>query len=123
MGEYVRPMLLKFFMSENFTFGFPPEVRFLETFVAMLPPQLDCEWLFLPFGVEYARARELWLWCIEHGGHVRVGVGDNPSGTGYLAGNAERVAEIAALARERGREVASVSEVRARFARLPAARA
>jgi uncharacterized protein (DUF849 family) len=121
MGEYVRPMLLKFFMSENFAFGFPPEVRFLETFVAMLPPELDCEWLFLPFGVSHARARELWLWCIEHGGNVRVGVGDNPSGPGYLPGNAERVAEIAKLARERGREVATVAEVRARFARLPAA--
>ena len=115
MGEYRRPMLLKFFMAENFTFGFPPEVRYLDTLVSMLPDTLDCEWLFLPFDVGFERAWSLWTWCIENGGHVRVGVGDNPAGSGYLPTNAQRVHQIAEFARGRGREVASIAGVRKRF--------
>jgi 3-keto-5-aminohexanoate cleavage enzyme len=121
MGLYVRPMLLKFFMAENCPFGFPPEPRFLRAFVDMLPDDLDCEWLFLPFGVSYPRARELWTWSIENGGHVRVGVGDNPAGESYLPTNVERVREMVELARSLGREVATVADVRARFARSSAA--
>ncbi len=123
MGLYHRPMLLKFFMAEHHPFGFPPEPRFLQVYAEMLPPGLDCEWLFLPFGVNHAKARELWIWAIGHGGHVRVGVGDNPSGPGYLPTNAERVREMAALARSLGREVATVAEVRARFAPVTVAHA
>ena len=120
MGLYVRPMLLKFFMAESCPFGFPPEARFLEALTGMLPADLDCEWLFLPFGVPHARARELWTWAIENGGHVRVGLGDNPAGEGYLPTNAERVREMVDLARRLGREVATVADVRARFARAGA---
>ncbi|NQZ98439.1 MAG: 3-keto-5-aminohexanoate cleavage protein [Myxococcales bacterium] len=118
MGAYQRPMLLKFFMAENHAFGFPPEIRYLETLVSLLPEELDCEWLFLPFGVEFGRCWEISTWCIENGGHVRVGVGDNPSGPGYLPTNAERVHQIAEASRERGRAVASVTDVRTRFAPL-----
>jgi len=47
-----------------------------------------------------------------------VGVGDSPAPVGgFLPTNAERVAQMAAIARESGREVASVDDVRARFAR------
>jgi uncharacterized protein (DUF849 family) len=122
MGEYQRPMLLKFFMSEDFSFGFPPEARYLEAFVSMIPPELDCEWLFLPFGVGCARSLELFRWCIERGGHVRVGVGDNPGGEGWPTTNAERVRQAAELARSCGREVATVAQVRERFAPRAGAR-
>jgi 3-keto-5-aminohexanoate cleavage enzyme len=122
MGQYQRPMLLKFFMADCFSFGFPPEQRYLQTYAQMIPPQLDCEWLFLPYGVDYKRCLELWTWCIDHGGHVRVGVGDNPAGPGFLPTNAERVREMVELALSRGREVATVDDVRRRFARLPGAR-
>jgi uncharacterized protein (DUF849 family) len=114
-GWYQHPMLLKFFMSERLTFGLPPEPRFLEAFAATVPEDLDCEWLVLPYGCAAATATALWTWAIEHGGHVRVGVGDNPAGEGYLATNAERVHAIAALANSRGRTVATVADVRARF--------
>ena len=115
MGHYVRPMLLKFFMSEARPFGFPPDTRFLETYVDMLPDDLDCEWLFLPYGVSYRDAMTCFSWCITHGGHVRVGVGDNPNAPGYLPTNADRVHQIAELARTLGRPVASVDDVRKRF--------
>jgi uncharacterized protein (DUF849 family) len=115
MGHYVRPMLLKLFMSEHRPFGFPPEPRFLEAYVDLLPEDLDCEWLFLPYGVNADDAMACFRWCIDHGGHVRVGVGDNPSGPGYLPSNVDRVAEIAELGRSRGREPATVADVRQRF--------
>ena len=123
MGLYHRPMLLKFFMSEHMPFGFPPEPRFLQALVDLVPDDLDTEWLFFPFGVSYRTAREMWTWAIAHGGHVRVGVGDNPSGEGYLPTNAERVREMVELAHSLGRKVASVAEVRARFAPIKVAQA
>lgn len=116
MGLYHRPFLLKFFMAENHPFGFPPEPRYLEVFAGMIPKGMDCEWLFLPFGVNYKSALACWKWAIANGGHVRVGLGDNPGGDGYLPTNAERIREIAGLARSMGREVATVADVRARFA-------
>jgi 3-keto-5-aminohexanoate cleavage enzyme len=115
MGHYVRPMLLKFFMSERRPFGFPPDPRFLQTYVDMLPPDLDCEWLFLPYGVNADDAMTCFEWSIQNGGHVRVGVGDNPTGPRYGAPNAERVAEIAELGKAHGRRPASVADVRRRF--------
>jgi 3-keto-5-aminohexanoate cleavage enzyme len=115
IGHYVRPMLLKFFMSERRPFGFPPDTRFLEAYVDMLPEDLDCEWLFLPYGVNADDAMTCFNWCIGHGGHVRVGVGDNPGGTGYLPSNVERVTQMADLGRSLGRPPATVEDVRQRF--------
>jgi 3-keto-5-aminohexanoate cleavage enzyme len=114
---YQRPVLLKFFLSEKWGFGFPPEPRFLQTYRELLPADLDCEWLVLPYGVRYPTAMALWMWAITNGGHVRVGLGDNPHAVdGYLSTNAERVEQIASLARAVGRDVASVDDVRRRFA-------
>jgi uncharacterized protein (DUF849 family) len=115
MGHYGRPMLLKFFMSDERPFGFPPDTRFLEAYVDMLPDDLDCEWLFLPYGVSYRDAMTCLTWCITHGGHVRVGLGDNPTDPDYPPSNQERVQQIAELARTLGRRVATVDDVRARF--------
>ncbi|MGH7896929.1 MAG: 3-keto-5-aminohexanoate cleavage protein [Candidatus Binatia bacterium] len=114
-GRYRRPVLLKFFLSEVFAFGFPPEERFLQVYADMLPEDLSCEWLVLPYATSYRTALRLWTWAIGNGGHVRVGVGDNPAGDGYLPTNVERVAEMAALARSLGRKVATLGEVRERF--------
>ncbi|MGH7822625.1 MAG: 3-keto-5-aminohexanoate cleavage protein [Candidatus Binatia bacterium] len=120
-GRYRRPVLLKFFLSEVFAFGFPPEERYLGVYADMLPADLPCEWLVLPYGASFATAMRLWTWAIRHGGHVRVGLGDNPVGDGYLPTNVERVKQIAALARSLGREVATLDDVRRRF--RPLARA
>ena len=51
-------------------------------------------------------------------GNVRIGIGDNPSKDGFLPTNADRVRQMADLSRTLGREVATVDDVRARFARL-----
>ena len=52
---------------------------------------------------------------IMHGGHVRVGMEDNPyidNGQEYAKSNAELVEKIVRIAREMGREIASPEEAR-----------
>jgi 3-keto-5-aminohexanoate cleavage enzyme len=119
-GLYDRPFLLKFFMAEYSSFGMPPEPRYLDTFVSMISPDADTEWLVLPYGSSDRGARAIWSHAICSGGHVRVGIGDNPGGEGdrFPATNAERVEQVVRMAAELGREVASVDAVRARFAPL-----
>jgi 3-keto-5-aminohexanoate cleavage enzyme len=115
MGHYVRPMLLKLFMSDDRPFGFPPHPRFLQAYVDMLPADLDCEWLFLPYGVNIDDAMACLEWSIANGGHVRVGVGDNPTAPGYSGSNADRVRQMVELAEAHDRPVATVEDVRQRF--------
>lgn len=119
-GYYHRPMLLKFFMSDVFAYGLPTEPRWLQTWVDMVPPDLDVEWLVLPYGVEFGKAMALWACAIATGGHVRVGIGDNPSTEGGFAStNAQRVRQVVDVASALGSEIATVADVRARFAPLP----
>jgi len=116
-GQYVHPVLLKFFMSDRMGFGFPAEPQYLDVWAGLVPPDFDGEWLVLPYGVDYAKSMALWRRAIELGGHVRVGVGDSPAVVdGFLPTNAERVAQMAAIARDMGREVATLTDVRERFA-------
>lgn len=115
MGLYERPVLLKFFFSEEKLYGMPVEPRFLQAYVDMIPRGLDHEWLVLPYGASFKTSIAMWSYAITHGGHVRVGIGDNPAGEGYLPTNPERVRQIVQLARTMGREIASVEEVRERF--------
>lgn len=121
LGLHVRPVLFKFFMSDRWSIGFPPEPRYLDVYAGMIPDDVDAEWLVLPMGVSYPRAMALWTHAIATGGHVRVGVGDNPQiGDGFLPTNAERVRQMVDLAHTMGRPVATLDDVRARFAPLRA---
>lgn len=117
-GRYCRPALLKFFMSDRWGFGLPPEVRYLQTYESLLPSGGNGEWQVIPYGVEHRRAMPLLAHAIGHGGHVRVGVGDSPSTNGFPARNADRVAQMVRLAADFGRPVATVEDVQARFGRL-----
>jgi 3-keto-5-aminohexanoate cleavage enzyme len=119
-GLYDRPFLLKFFMAEYSSYGMPPEPRYLDTFVSMIPDWVNCEWLALPYGSSDRAARSLWAHAIGLGGHVRVGIGDNPGAEGdhFPGSNAERVEQVVRLANELGRPIATPSEVRARFGPL-----
>lgn len=120
MDYYQRPCLLKFFFRpDDFALGgFPPEPQYLEVYAGMIPDGLPCEWLALPYGgVPYDQSMALWTWAIENGGHVRVGIGDNPQQDGPDT-NAARVKEIADLAQSKGRAIATAAEVRERFARI-----
>ncbi len=124
LGLYVRPVLYKFFMSERWGIGFPPEPRYLDVYASLIPEDVDAEWLVLPMGVPFRQSMALWSHAITNGGHVRVGVGDNPDiGDGFLPTNAERVAQMVELAHTLGREVATLDDVRARFAPFGAAAA
>jgi uncharacterized protein (DUF849 family) len=115
-GEYVHPVLLKFFMSQRMGFGLPPEPRYLDVWAGLVDADFDGEWLVLPYGVDFATSMALWRHAIATGGHVRVGVGDSPvAADGFLPTNAARVAQIVEIAGELGREVATVTDTRARF--------
>jgi 3-keto-5-aminohexanoate cleavage enzyme len=119
LGQYVRPVLYKFFMSEQWGFGFPPEPRYLDVYAGLVPDDVEAEWLVLPYGCRWERARALWEGALLGGGHVRVGIGDNPDRGGpWLPTNADRVAEMAAWGRRLGREPATTTDVRVRFAPL-----
>jgi len=119
-GLYDRPFLLKFFMAEYSSYGMPPEPRYLDTFVSMINEDADMEWLVLPYGSSDLGARAIWAHAICSGGHVRVGIGDNPgtSEDRFPATNAGRVEQIVRMATELGRPVATAEMVRARFAPL-----
>jgi uncharacterized protein (DUF849 family) len=121
LGQYVRPVLYKFFMSEQWGFGFPPEPRFLDVYASTIPSDVEAEWLVLPYGCRWEVADALWERAIATGGHVRVGIGDNPdTGGPWKATNAERVEEMASRGRQAGRPPATIADVRARFAPLAA---
>jgi uncharacterized protein (DUF849 family) len=98
----------------------PPEPRYIDAFVSMISPEADTEWLALPYGCSDRAARRLWAHAIGSGGHVRVGIGDNPGSDGdaFPATNAGRVEQMVKMAEDLGREVADVETVRARFAPL-----
>jgi 3-keto-5-aminohexanoate cleavage enzyme len=114
-GVHRRPVLLKFFMSADEAFGLAANVRSLEVYCDLIPAELDCEWLTLPTATGFEETRAMWEWAIANGGHVRVGVGDNPRGEGFGQTNAAQVAQVVELARSLGREIATAADIRARF--------
>lgn len=114
-GLHDRPFLLEFFMAEYSSYGMPAEPRYLDAFVSMIPPGADTEWLALLYGCSDRAVRRLWPHAIGSGGHVRVGIGDNPGTDGDCipAARSARVEQMVTMADALGRNVAAVETGRA----------
>jgi 3-keto-5-aminohexanoate cleavage enzyme len=109
-----RPTL-KFFLSEEWLHGPLPDRSGLDTYRHMLE-ELNLvekvEWFCVPYAVtEPATVASLVDAAIVCGGHVRVGVGDNPRAAGGRS-NAELVQWAVEIGRRHGREPATPAEVR-----------
>ena len=115
-GVLPRRIFLELFLTEGgLIAGHPGTVRGLQALVDFVPRSLECDWAVACYG---ANVLELARIAIEQGGHVAIGLGDYayPELAGGTPTNAEVVAEVAAIARRCGRELATPAEFRARFA-------
>jgi 3-keto-5-aminohexanoate cleavage enzyme len=109
--------LVKFFLSEEWLFGPSPDVASLEMYARMLESE-GCagqvEWFGCPNAFSSPeKVLEFVESTIRLGGHVRLGIGDNPVASRGRS-NAELVDEVAELARRSGRGVASPAAVLSR---------
>jgi uncharacterized protein (DUF849 family) len=108
-----RRPILKFFLSGGWLHGPLPNPAGLAVYTAMLRDlcrKRSVQWSCAPSGIDSAAEIETLLRAaIEQGGHVRVGIGDNPSAS---AGKTNRtlVADVVAIAAEYDRKPARPDE-------------
>jgi uncharacterized protein (DUF849 family) len=104
------PLLLKLTMSENHAWGLPAAPASIDMFTrAILPPDIPYRWMTYVEGDVHG---EMCRFAVEHGGHVRTGLGDNPLLDGKQLSNAEQVERVVAMAHRAGRAVATPAEAR-----------
>jgi len=108
-----RRPILKFFLSGGWLHGPLPNPGGLAVYIEMLRGlggQRSIEWFCAPTGIHSpAEIEALLRAAIGQGGHVRVGIGDNPSAS---AGKTNRtlVAEVVEMAAEYDRKPARPDE-------------
>lgn len=89
--------------------GHPPTPAGLRAYLDALPPGRPIEWTVSSKpGTLFPTAAQ----AIQLGGHVSIGIGDNPYAELGAPTNAELVRRVAELARACGREVATPDEAR-----------
>lgn len=114
-GRLHRPVLHKVFLSEGWAVGPAPSEAALDLHVAQLPPDLDGEWIVVPYSQHDPGVVErLGRAALARGGHVRVGIGDSPAAS-PVASNADLVEQVVGWAAAAGRPVASPEQVRTRL--------
>lgn len=118
-GLTPKPMV-KLFMSDQWLQGPWPDRDGLEGYLRLIdrvgPGREHVEWIVVPYAMSSKRAAdELRRAALELGGHIRVGIGDNPDASEGRS-NAELVREAVQAAAEAGRPVATVEDVRRTFA-------
>jgi uncharacterized protein (DUF849 family) len=94
--------------------GHPGTPRGLQALIDFVPASVDCVWAAACYGANALPLAEI---AIEQGGHVAIGLGDYPYpelANGQPT-NAEVVAAVVEIARQKGREIASPAEARARL--------
>jgi uncharacterized protein (DUF849 family) len=109
-GALPRTIYTELFLTEGgLLAGHPATLRGLEALLDFLPESVDCVWAVAGYGANVLELAEI---AIERGGHVALGLGDHA----YLEiaeaapTNAEVIAEVAAIARRNGRELATPAE-------------
>ena len=103
----IRPAMVRFmFGGDRLPFGFPPDPVFVDAYVHLLRGS-GLPWMATCYGGDVLPIAEH---VIRRGGHLRVGLEDDPSDP--ARGNLERVREVAALARRIGRPIATPADAR-----------
>ncbi len=110
------PLLLKIYLSDSWMVGPDPSEAGLDLHLSQIPPDLDVEWILVPFRFrERATFERLCRYAIDRGGGFRIGIGDNAPLFGART-NVELAGEALEWARASGRPVASGHDIRRRFA-------
>lgn len=106
--------IYRFMFSDDYLWGFPPRVRYLEAHVALLEDVAPgAPWMVAGLGVDVLH---LIPDVVAMGGHIRVGLEDAPWQSTLT--NAEWVRRAAVAVRQAGGEPASPADVRAALAAL-----
>ncbi len=109
MGLLDAPVLLKFFLVEDVSYGLPYEARSLQLYADLVPKSIPVVWFVQGYG---SRHFALNTASIAMGGHARTGLGDLAVLDGKKPTNADLVARIAEVSRSLGRDVATPKEAR-----------
>ena len=114
MGLIEDPVTVDITITDGDTYGPYPNVRGLMMYLDMVPPGMTLNWFVASYGArgQGESFRRMSLLASAMGGHVRVGLGDNPRLDGKSYTNAEQVEITANMARQAGREVATVADAR-----------
>jgi uncharacterized protein (DUF849 family) len=116
-GVLEPPLLLKIYLSDAWLVGPAPSEAALDLHLAQIPPDLDVDWLVVPFQLDSRLGFEkLCRHALERGGGLRVGIGDNPALFPEL-GNAQLVEMVQPWLEASGRRVATGDELRRRHRR------
>lgn len=111
-------LVVRINLADSMLFGLPPTPEAIQTYLRLLPDDLDHVWMAYTYGPSHWAMNRF---AVANGGHVRTGLGDNPTDPdGSTPDNATLVRRAVALAEEHGRPVASPADVRAMLG-VPAA--
>ncbi len=114
-GKLRPPIFLKIFLSGAWAVGPFPSEAALDFHLQQIPPELDVEWVVVPYALaDPARVERLCRHALARGGGIRLGIGDDPAAFPD-ATNAEVVERAARWVAEAGRPLASPADVRRRF--------
>lgn len=110
MGVFSQPLYCGIVLTEHWLLaGHPGTVKGLQAFLDFLPAQQHWQWSVMCAGGNLFAVAAA---AMERGGHIAIGLGDYPYLELGAPSNAELVADIVALARAMGRDIASPSEAR-----------
>jgi uncharacterized protein (DUF849 family) len=113
-GVLEPPLLLKLYLSDSWLVGPGPSEAALDLHLAQLPPDLEVDWLVVPFQLRSASTFErLCRHALARGGGFRVGIGDNP-GLFPRQTNAQLVERVLPWVEASGRPLATSDDVRRR---------
>jgi uncharacterized protein (DUF849 family) len=118
-GKLRPPIFLKVFLSGAWAVGPFPTEEALDFHLRQIPPDLDVEWVLVPYALDDPTLVErLCRHALARGGGIRVGVGDSPAAAPE-ATNAALVERAARWVAEAGRPLASPADVRRRLGLAP----
>lgn len=111
MNLYDEPLLceLPLFGDQLRGYGHPGTIKGLLSLLEFFPPRAEWTWMANVLG---ANAFPVLAAAMSLGGHVVIGVADDPYASLGYPTNAELVATVVELARYMGREVATAAEAR-----------